>query len=106
MESITESLEERGIKVIGKAYDGEQAYLQYFEKKPDVLLLDLKMPNYDGHYAIKKIKQDDPNAKIVVVSAYLDKHFPANEVSAIFSKPYNTDELANKIKKISKRGIS
>ena len=100
VESITESVEARGIKVIAKAYDGEQACQSYFEHKPDVVLLDLKMPNYDGHYAINKIKQEDPNAKIVVLSAYLDKHFPANEVSAVFSKPCNMDELSNKIKEI------
>jgi len=52
--TISIQLEQRGIKVIGKAYDGEEASVLYFTHKPDLILLDLKMPNYDGHYAIEK----------------------------------------------------
>ncbi len=102
VEVISDDLERRGIKVIGKAYDGEEAFQMYKLHKPDVILLDLKMPNYDGHYAITKIKQEYPTAKIIVVSAYLDKHFPANEVSVVFSKPYDAVQLTNKIKEITR----
>ena len=73
----------------------------FFLHKPDVILLDLNMPNYDGHYAIEKIKQKDPNAKIIAISAYLDKSFQSNKVSAVFSKPYDVDELVEEIKKIA-----
>jgi DNA-binding NarL/FixJ family response regulator len=99
--TISTLLEEKGIRVIGKAYDGEDASEQYFLHKPDVLLLDLEMENYDGHYAIEKIKQEDPNAKIIVISSYLDWNFQANKVSAVFSKPVDIDELVDKIKKIA-----
>ncbi len=99
--TISAQLEQRGITVIGKAYDGEEAFALYLTHKPDVMLLDLKMPNYDGHYAIEKITGKDPNAKIIVISAYLDKHFPSNKVSAVFSKPYEIDEIVNKIKEIT-----
>ena len=101
--TISIQLEQRGIKVIGKAYDGEEASGLYFTHKPDLILLDLKMPNYDGHYAIEKITEKDPNAKIIVISAYLDKHFPSNKVSAVFSKPYDIDEIVNKIKEITSK---
>jgi len=80
---MSSQLEKKGITVIGKAYDGEEASVLYFTHKPDVLLLDLKMPNYDGHYAIEKIKQKDPNAKIIVISAYLDKHFQSHRYQII-----------------------
>jgi len=99
--TISLQLEQRGITVIGKAYDGEEASVLYSTHKPDVILLDLKMPNYDGHYAIEKIKQKDPNAKIIVISAYLDKHFESHKVSAIFSKPYDIDEIVSRIKEIT-----
>ena len=101
VETISSLLEEKGITVIGKAYDGEEASALYFTHKPDVILLDLNMGNYDGHYAIEKIKQKDPNAKIIVISAYLDKHFQSNKVSATFSKPYDIIEIVNKIKEIT-----
>ena len=101
VDTISILLEVKGVKVIGKAYDGEEAYQQYVKLKPDVVLLDLNMPNYDGHYAIEKITQEDPNAKIVVISAYLDKHFESNKVLAVFSKPYDVDEIVKKIKEIT-----
>ncbi len=102
VDSISTILEqEEGIEVVGVAYDGEDAYQQYVKFKPDVILLDLNMPNYDGYYAIEKIKQEDPNAKIIVVSAYLEKSFEAHKVSAIFSKPYDIDEIIHKIKEIT-----
>lgn len=95
-------LEEKGFAVLGKAYDGEEAFALYSTFNPDVVLLDLNMPNYDGHYAIEKIKEKDPNAKIIVISAFLDKLFQPSKVSAVFSKPYNIDEIVDKIKEITK----
>ena len=95
-------LEDKGITVLGKAYDGEEAFALFTTFNPDVVIMDLNMPNYDGHYAIEKIKEKDPNAKIIVVSAYLDKLFQSNQVSAVFSKPYNIDELVTKLKELTK----
>ncbi len=103
LDTLTTLLEEKGLKIVGRVHDGDAASKLYLKLKPDVILLDLKMPNYDGHYAIEKIKQEDPLAKIVVVSAYLDKSFPANSVSAVFSKPFEIDELTNKINEISRK---
>jgi two-component system chemotaxis response regulator CheY len=102
VETLATLLEQKGMKVVGKAYDGEEASQLYFLHKPDVILLDLNMPNYDGHYAIEKIMQKDPNAKIIVISAYLDKTFQSNKVSSIFSKPYDIDEITEEIKQITK----
>lgn len=99
--TLTTLLDEKGISVVGKAYDGEEATALYFTFKPDVILLDLNMPNYDGHYAIEKIKQKDPSAKIIVISAYLDKLFDSNIVSAVFSKPYDIDAIVKKIKELA-----
>jgi len=101
VDTLSHLLEQNGINVIGKAYDGEEASELFFLHKPDVILLDLNMPNYDGHYAIEKIKQKDPNAKIIAISAFLDKHFQANQVSAVFSKPYEIAEIVEEIKKIA-----
>lgn len=102
LDTLTTLLEENGIKVIGKASDGEAATQVYFRLKPDVIILDLNMPNYDGHYAIEKIKQGDSNAKIIVISGYLDKSFQSSSVSAVCSKPYEIDEIIKKINEIAK----
>lgn len=101
VDALSDLLEEKGIDVIGKAYDGEEASEQYFFHKPDVLLLDMSMPNYDGNYAIEKIKLKDPDAKIIVITAFLDRYFPGNNVSAVLSKAINSDELVERIRKLS-----
>jgi len=101
IDTVTTLLQEGGIKVIGKAEDGEVASQLYFRLKPDVIILDLNMPNYDGHYAIEKIKQQDPNAKIIVLSGYLDTSFEASRVSAVFSKPYEMLDVIKEIKNIT-----
>ena len=100
-DSISDQLESSGMKVVGKAYDGEEAFQLFTLHKPEVILVDLNMPNYDGHYAITKIKQEHPTAKIIVVSGFLDKSFPVDKVSAVFSKPYDINELTNRIREIT-----
>ena len=100
-DSIAQSLEIGGIDVLAKGHDGEQAFQLYKKLKPDVILLDMKMPNFDGGYAIEKIKVEDPNAKIIVVTAFTDYDFDKNEVSAIFYKPYEFEELLDAIKELT-----
>jgi len=67
------------LDLIGEAEDGEQAVDLARNLKPDVILLDLVMPNMDGLEAIIKIKHEDPEAKILVVTSFTedDKVFPA-----------------------------
>ncbi len=61
----------KGHEVIADAYDGEEA-IKVFSKlnpKPDVIILDHRMPNKDGLTCMKEILEIDPNAKIVFISA-------------------------------------
>lgn len=99
-DTIAQSLEIEGIEVVAKGYDGEEAFQLYDKYKPDVILLDMKMPNYDGAYAVEKITSKYPDAKIIVVTAYMKYVFPVNKVKAIFSKPYDTDELIARINEL------
>ena len=46
VDTMSIQLEKKGITVIGKAYDGEEACVLYFTHKPDLILLDLKMPTF------------------------------------------------------------
>lgn len=99
-DSICQALEISGINVIGKGFDGEQAYQLYKTLLPDVVILDMQMPNYDGAYALEKIKQDYPNAKIIVVTGFTDYTFEKEHADAIFTKPYDLEpfiEMVNKI---------
>jgi two-component system, chemotaxis family, chemotaxis protein CheY len=62
-------LEQNGLQVVAEAKDGEEAAELYAEFKPDVVTMDITMPNLDGISAVKKIVSSDPNARIIMVSA-------------------------------------
>ncbi len=94
-------LEISGIEVVGTGADGDEAFQLYEKFLPDVVILDLNMPNYDGSYAIEKIKAKYPDSKIVIVSAYVgDYYFDRNKVAGILIKPFNREELVELIQKI------
>ena len=106
LDSICQTLDIGGIDVIGKGYDGEEAYQLYKTLSPDIIILDMNMPNYDGGYALEKITQDYPDAKIIVVTAFTDYKFEKAKATAIFTKPYDFEPFLDTIKKVAKGKIA
>ena len=100
VEVFSEYLKLKGIDVVGTGSDGKEAEKLYRELKPDIVILDMKMPEYDGLYAIEHIKKENPNAKIIVVTGYHDYKIDENDVAAIFFKPYEIEEILAAIKNI------
>ncbi len=58
-----------GHEVVAEVNDGEEAIQIYFEVKPDIVLMDIIMPDMDGKEALKKLLIMDPEAKIVMCSS-------------------------------------
>lgn len=89
------------IEVLAIGYDGKEAVKLYEQFQPDVLFTDLSMPNYDGMYAIKEIRNAYPDAKIIVLtgdsgnnqSYLLDKL----KVDFILEKPFNMHTIKESI---------
>lgn len=81
-----------GVNVLATANDGDQAVSMYKKYCPDIVFTDLNMPKYDGFYAIEKINDVNPNAKIVVVTgdsnAYQDLFLDSPNVRVI-QKPFD-----------------
>ncbi|MBC8516368.1 MAG: response regulator [Nitrosopumilus sp.] len=97
---FSEFLEENDIKVIGNGFDGITAVKLFKETKPDVVLIDLNMPNGSGFYAIKKIHEMNPKARIIAVTA--DGSFSTEEKIEkldipLIQKPFKMDQVISMI---------
>ena len=66
---IKDILTKNGYNIAGEAENGIRAIEKYAEVKPDLVLMDITMPEMDGITAVKEIKKIDPNAKIIMCSA-------------------------------------
>ncbi|MBW5447347.1 response regulator [Cohnella sp. CFH 77786] len=62
-------LEGAGHEVVGEAADGNEAVAKYKRLNPDLVTMDITMPNKDGIAAVKEIRAEDPSAKILMISA-------------------------------------
>ncbi|NIO70105.1 MAG: response regulator [Anaerolineae bacterium] len=95
---------ERGMELVGEAADGVEAVLQARSLQPDVILLDLVMPRKDGIEAIGEIKQENPEARILVLTSFAedDKVFPAIQAGALgyLLKDSSPQELLQAIREV------
>ncbi|MDR3354949.1 MAG: response regulator [Synergistaceae bacterium] len=66
---LRDILAKNGFEIAGEAENGKTAVQMYNELKPDVVTMDITMPEMDGIAAVKEIKAADPEAKVVMVSA-------------------------------------
>ncbi|MDX1595602.1 MAG: response regulator [Nitrosopumilaceae archaeon] len=98
---FSEILEENGIKVVGSGYNGKSALDLYKKHSPDAVLVDIMMPNGSGFYAIKKIQEYDPNAKLIAVTADMssvtEEKLTKLEIPIIY-KPFKMDVVLSTIK--------
>ncbi|NMB35653.1 MAG: response regulator [Firmicutes bacterium] len=97
-------LEKNGYEVVAEAEDGFQAVEKYQELKPDLVTMDITMPNMDGITAIKKIMAEDPQAKIVVVSAMGQKALVIEALNSgakdFIVKPFQPDRIVEALQKV------
>jgi DNA-binding response OmpR family regulator len=109
VEVFCEYLAIKDIKVLGRGYDGKTAVELYKQHKPDVVLLDVMMPDYDGFYGLEQIRKLDPAAKIIMVTADLtsdtEKKLVELKASAMIYKPYEIDSVIETIEMVNKENV-
>jgi two-component system, chemotaxis family, chemotaxis protein CheY len=66
---VSDALSGGGHEIVGEAGNGQEAVQRYAELRPDVMTLDITMPEKDGISALKEIIASDPGAKVVMCSA-------------------------------------
>jgi NarL family two-component system response regulator LiaR len=90
------------IEVVGEAADGKKGVELALELRPDIILMDLVMKEMDGIEATKRIIEKWPEAKVIIVTSFLDdeKVYPALEAGATsyMLKTSKADEIANAVR--------
>ncbi len=101
---IKDILTKNGYNVIGEAENGAKAFEKYNELKPDLVLMDITMPEVDGIAALKKIKGADPNALIIMCSAMGQQAMVIESIQAgakdFIVKPFQPDRVLEAVKKV------
>lgn len=90
-------LELYSFDVVGTGFNGQDAVNLFESLRPDVVFLDLMMPEYDGFFAMENIRKIDPNANIVVVTADIrqdtsERLKSINTIKIIY-KPFNKNDI-------------
>ena len=92
-----------GFEIAGEATNGAEAVRLYQELKPELVTMDITMPEVDGIAAVKEIKKIDPNAKVVMVSAMGQQAMVIEAIQAGASdfivKPFQPDRVLEALKK-------
>lgn len=100
---IRDILSKNGYDVCGEANDGQQAIEKFKELKPDLITMDITMPEMDGINALKEIKKIEPNAKVIMCSAMGQQAMVIDAIQAgakdFIVKPFQADRVIEAIKK-------
>lgn len=101
---LCEFLRIKGINVLGKGYDGIEAVKIYRKLEPDVVFLDVMMENPDGFYTLGKIREIQPDAIVILITADTTeetrKKLLKLDASAIIYKPYDINEVVSETNRL------
>ena len=101
---IKDILTKNGYEVIGEAENGLKAIERYQELKPDLVLMDITMPELDGIKAVQQIKANDPNAKIIMCSAMGQEAMVLDSIKSgardFIVKPFQQDRVLEAVKRV------
>ncbi|MCQ6265804.1 response regulator [Fictibacillus sp. WQ 8-8] len=100
---VKDILVKNGFEVCGEAGDGLQAVESFKELAPDLVTLDITMPEMDGITALKEIKKINPNAKVIMCSAMGQQAMVIDAIQAgakdFIVKPFQADRVIEAINK-------
>ncbi|TCT16435.1 two-component system chemotaxis response regulator CheY [Natranaerovirga pectinivora] len=100
---IKDILTKNGYDVVGEAENGLKAVEKFTELKPDLVIMDITMPEMDGIQAVKKIKELDGNAKVIMCSAMGQQAMVIESIQSgakdFIVKPFQADRVLEAVKK-------
>jgi two-component system chemotaxis response regulator CheY len=103
---IKDILVRHGYEVVGEAADGVQAVEKYQELRPDVVTMDITMPEMDGIQALREIRNFDPDARVIICSAMGQQTLVVDAVQAgaidFVVKPFHADRVIEALQRALK----
>ncbi|MEK3808924.1 MULTISPECIES: response regulator [unclassified Metabacillus] len=100
---IKDILTKNGFDVVAEASDGAQAVEKYKEHHPDLVTMDITMPEMDGITALKEIKKMNPHARVIMCSAMGQQAMVIDAIQAgakdFIVKPFQADRVLEAINK-------
>jgi len=100
---LKDILVNNGYEIVGEASNGREAIEKYAEHQPDLVLMDITMPDMDGITSLKEIKKIDSQAKIIMCSAMGQQTMVVDAIQAgatdFIVKPFKADRVLEAIKK-------
>lgn len=101
---LKDILVRNSFSIAGEAYDGLQAVEKYISTKPDLVLMDIAMPNMNGIQALTEIKKIDDGAKVVMCSIMGQKSIVIESIRAgaidFIVKPFHADRIIQVLNRI------
>lgn len=101
---IKDILVKNGFEIAGEAANGNESILKYQELRPDVVTMDITMPEMDGITAVREIRKIDPNARIIMCSAMGQQAMVLDAIQAgardFIVKPFQEDRVIDAVKKV------
>ena len=101
---IKDILTKNGYNVVGEAENGEKAVEKYKELKPDLVIMDITMPEVDGIQAVREIKKVDEDAKIIMCSAMGQQAMVIEAIQAgardFIVKPFQAERVLEAVRKV------
>ena len=101
---IKDILTKNGYNIVGEAENGAKAVEKYAELKPDLVLMDITIPEMDGIEALKKIKAADANASIIMCSAMGQQAMVIESIQSgakdFIVKPFQADRVLEAVQKV------
>jgi two-component system chemotaxis response regulator CheY len=103
---IKDIMTKNGYEVVGEAANGAEAVAKYKELKPDVVTMDITMPEVDGIQALRQIKSMDSNAKVLMCSAMGQQSMVIEAIQAgardFIVKPFQAERVIEALQKALK----
>lgn len=103
--ALKDILTQNGYEVVGEAENGEQSVQLYRSLKPDLVLMDITMPEMDGIQALRVIRSEDPAAKVVMCTAMGQKNLVVEAIGAgardFIVKPFDAERVLAALEKLA-----